>query len=75
MSILVMLMDLRRVKASLAVLPWMPRAFLPHPEPRPGPSGASRPFLSGVRFALPALVLVLGGMVLWSTPTRARPSR
>ena len=50
-------MDLRRAKAALAAWPWMPRAFLPHPEPRRVSSARPASFLRAATFALLALAL------------------
>ena len=53
MSNLVKRMDLRRAKAAL---PWIPRAFPPHPERRAVPPARPAPFLRSIRFA-PAATL------------------
>ena len=63
-------MDLRQAKAALAALPWMPRAFQPHPEPRAVPPAGPVSFLRAIRFAL--LALALGGVLFWSAPAQAQ---
>ena len=65
----VSLMDLRRERAGMAALPWMPRAFRPQPDPRSVPRAHPAPHVSVIRFAL--LALVLGAMILWATPAEA----
>ena len=69
-SNLVKRMDLRGAKATLAAMPWMPRAILPHPERRALSPARPTPLLRASRFAL--LALVLGGMLLWSAPAGAQ---
>ena len=63
MSNLVKRMDIRRAKAALAALPWMPRAFLPHPEPRPVPSARPASFLRAATCWPPTLASVGGQQV------------
>ena len=74
-SNLVKRMDLRRAQAALAALPWIPRALQPHPERRAGAPARPTPFARAARFALLALVLVLGAVLLWSTPAEAQTAR
>ena len=74
MSNLVKRMDLRGAKATLAALPWMPRAILPHPEPRALSSARPTPLLRAIRFPLLALVLC-GALLLMATPASAAPSQ
>ena len=70
-SNLVKRMDLRGAKATLAALPWMPRAILPHPEPRALSPARPTPFLRASRFALLALALC-GALLLMATPASAQ---
>ena len=70
-SNLVKRMDLRGAKATLAALPWMPRAILPHPERRALSSARPAPFLRASRFALLALALC-GVLLLMATPASAQ---
>ena len=71
MSNLVKRMDLRGAKATLAALPWMPRAILPHPERRALSSARPTPLLRASRFALLALALC-GALLLMATPASAQ---
>ncbi len=70
-SNLVKRMDLRGAKATLAALPWMPRAILPHPEPRALSPARPTPLLRASRFALLALALC-GALLLMATPASAQ---
>ena len=56
--------------AGLAALPWLSRAFRPHPEPRTVRSARSVSFLRGIRFALLAVLLlaIMVGSPLHQTP-------
>ncbi len=63
---------LRRAKAAL---PWIPRAAQPHAGPRAVAPPRRAPFRRAARFALLALTLVLGGVLLWSTPAEAQTAR
>ena len=71
LSILVKGVDLRRAKAALA---WMLRGsqLRPHSEPMAVPSARPIPFLRAVSFALLALALALGGVLLWSAQAQAQ---
>ena len=71
MSNLVKRMDLRGAKATLAALPWMPRAILPHPERRAVPPARPTSFGRASRFALLALALC-GALLLMATPASAQ---
>ena len=70
-SNLVKRMDLRGAKATLAALPWMPRALLPHPEPRAISPARPTPLLRASRFGLLALALC-GALLLMATPASAQ---
>ena len=59
----------RRAKAAL---PWIPRALQPHAGPRAVPPARPTSFLRAARFALLALTLALGGVLLWSAPVEAQ---
>ena len=61
------------LRRACAALPWIPRAFPPHAERRAGPRARPAPFGRAARFAL--LALVLGGVLLWSTPAEAQTAR
>ena len=71
LSILVKGVALRRAKAALA---WMLRGsqLRPHSEPMAVPSARPIPFLRAVSFALLALALALGGVLLWSAQAQAQ---
>ena len=70
-SNLVKRMGLRRANTTLAAMPWIPRAILPHPEPRALSSARPTPLLRASWFAL--LALVLGGaLLLMATPASAQ---
>ena len=71
MSNLVKRMGLRRANTTLAALPWMPRAILPHPEPRALSSARPTPLLRASWFALLALALC-GALLLMATPASAQ---
>ena len=64
-------MDLRGAKATLAAMPWMPRAILPHPERRALSSARPTPLLRASRFGLLALALC-GALLLMATPASAQ---
>ena len=70
-SNLVKRMDLRRANTTLAAMPWIPRAILPHPEPRALSPARPAPFLRASRFALLALALC-GALLLMATPASAQ---
>ena len=68
------LIDIRRARAALGALSWMPRPYPGASRATARPVAAPRSYTLGViRLAL--LALVLGSVLLWSTPTQAQTTR
>ena len=65
-------MGLRRAKAALTLLPLTRRELRPHAGPRVVPSARPALSLRAVSFAFLALVLALGGALLWPAPAEAQ---